>query len=183
MSSMPRPVWAGRAMRLDPFRLPQTACYAARDDHGSVSITIEPRGAVIRRTLSRSGIPATIMLPTRAFAGVAARAMVDDRGETLVTLELHHHDPALSVPLLVGSDLFEIASDWRRWSESFGLPMLLIESDGVARTLDESAQRAVERRHREAAANEERARLRIRSRAAQLGLRLVIGGRQVATSR
>lgn len=183
MSTMPRPVWAGRDMRLDPLRLPQTACYASRDDHGAVTITIDRRGAVIRRQLDRAGMPASIVVPARAFAGVAARAVTGDDGETIVTLELHHEDPALTVPLLVGRDLYEIAADWRQWSECFGLPMLLIEADGVARTLEESARRAVSRHEGRRAAEQRRPGLGIRSRAASLGLRLVIGGKTITRSR
>ena len=55
-----KPVWAGRNMRLDPFRLPQMVSYATRDDLGDVTFTIDHRGAVIRRLLALSGLPATI---------------------------------------------------------------------------------------------------------------------------
>ena len=74
-----KPVWAGRNMRLDPFRLPQAVSYATRDEFGDVTFTIDQRGAVIRRMLEKSGLPATIVLPARAFRGVAARAMEDER--------------------------------------------------------------------------------------------------------
>ena len=50
-----KPVWAGRNMRLDPFRLPQMVSYATRDDYGDVTFTIDQRGAVIRRMLEMSG--------------------------------------------------------------------------------------------------------------------------------
>ena len=105
MKSGLKPVWAGRNMRLDPFRLPQVVSYATRDDHGDVTSTIDHRGAVIRRTLEMSGLPAIIALPATAFRGVAARAMEDEDGNVTVTLELLHNDPMLSVPLLVADDL------------------------------------------------------------------------------
>ena len=41
-----KPVWAGRNMRLDPFRLPQVVSYATRDEFGDVTFTIDQRGAV-----------------------------------------------------------------------------------------------------------------------------------------
>ena len=88
-----KPVWAGRNMRLDPFRLPQVVSYATRDEQGDVTFTIDQRGAVIRRVLEKSGLPATIFLPARAFRGVAARAMEDSDGNVTVTLELLHNDP------------------------------------------------------------------------------------------
>ncbi|WP_246694600.1 DUF6101 family protein, partial [Mesorhizobium sp. M2E.F.Ca.ET.209.01.1.1] len=33
MNTGRKPVWAGRNMRLDPFRLPQVVSYATRDDY------------------------------------------------------------------------------------------------------------------------------------------------------
>ncbi|TJV10049.1 MAG: hypothetical protein E5Y18_23715, partial [Mesorhizobium sp.] len=80
-----KPVWAGRNMRLDPLRLPQVVSYATRDDYGDVTFTIDHRGAVIRRVLEMSGLPAFIALPANAFRGVAARAMEDPDGNVTVT--------------------------------------------------------------------------------------------------
>src|SRR5262249_35436588 len=115
MKSGLKPVWAGRDMRLDPFRLPQMASYAGRDDHGDVTFTIDCRGAVIRRVLEMSSLPVTVVAPARAFRGVAARAIEDNHGHVTVTLELLHHDPLLCVPLLVAHDLEDVAADWRAW--------------------------------------------------------------------
>jgi hypothetical protein len=100
-----KPVWAGRNMRLDPFRLPQAVSYATRDDFGEVSFFIDRRGVTMRRILKSSGLPATIILPASAFRGVTARALEDEDGTVTVTLELMHNDPMLSVPLLVAGDL------------------------------------------------------------------------------
>ncbi|WP_274629824.1 DUF6101 family protein [Arvimicrobium flavum] len=184
MSSGLKPVWAGRNMRLDPFRLPQMVSYATRDDAGEVIVSIDRRGAVIRRTLSRSGLPATIVLPANAFRGVAARAMEDAQGNVTVTLELLHNDPMLSVPLLVAEDLDDVAADWRTWSEAYRLPMLLIEADGVARTLDESlgvADRASSpaERRKGRSSTRRRPRFLARRRQGELGLRLVVNGEEI----
>src|SRR5262245_47779871 len=108
-----KPVWAGRDMRLDPFRLPQMVSYRGRDDHGDVTFTIDRRGAVIMRVLEMSGLPVTVVVPAKAFRGVAARAIEDSLGTVTVTLELLHNDPMLSVPLLVAHDLEDVAADWR----------------------------------------------------------------------
>src|SRR5690606_3899633 len=88
MSTGLMPVWAGRNMRLDPFRLPQVVSYATRDDFGDVTFTIDQRGAIVKRILQMSGLPATVVLPANAFRGVAARAMEDSDGTVTVTLEL-----------------------------------------------------------------------------------------------
>ena len=179
-----KPVWAGRNMRLDPFRLPQVVSYATRDDRGDIVFSIDGRGAIIRRVLERSGLPATIVLPANAFRGIAARAMEDGSGQVTVTLELLHNDPQLSVPLLVADNLEDVAADWRAWAEAYRLPMLLIEADGVARTLEESLGAALrtmpaqDRRKRTFSAAR-RPKFLARRKAGTLGLRLVIDGEEI----
>jgi hypothetical protein len=96
---------------------------------------------------------------------------------------LLHHDPMLSVPLLVADDFDDVAADWRAWAEAYGLPMLLVEADGAARTLEESLGEAIralparERRRRGSTAR--RPRFLARRRAGDLGLRLVIDGQEI----
>jgi hypothetical protein len=184
MNTRLKPVWAGRNMRLDPFHLPQVVSYATRDDFGDVTFTIDQRGAIIRRKLEMSGLPAIVALPAHAFRGVAARAIEDPEGNVTVTLELHHNDPMLSVPLLVADDLDDIAADWRAWADAYRLPMLLVEADGVARTLDESLGVAiktapVQARRKGRASAQRRPRFLARRRTGDLGLRLVIGGEEI----
>jgi len=178
-----KPVWAGRNMRLDPLRLPQMVSYATRDDFGDVIFTVDQRGAVVRRTLQMSGLPATIVLPARAFGGVAARAIEDADGNVTVTLELHHNDPMLSVPLLVAHDLDDVAADWRAWAEAYRLPMLLIEADGVARTLEESLGAVkttpANDRRKGRVSMTRRPRFLARRKSGHLGIRLVIDGEEI----
>ncbi len=179
-----KPVWAGRDMRLDPFRLPQVVSYAQRDHFGDVTFTIDRRGAVIRRVLSMSGLPATVVLPAHAFRGVAARALEDGDGQVTVTLELLHKDPLLCVPLLVAHDLEDVAADWRAWADAYRLQMLLIESDGIARTLEESLGAAIKAlpakdRRKGRVSTTRRPRFLARRRAGDLGLRLVIDGEEI----
>ena len=184
MSTGLKPVWAGRNMRLDPFRLPQVVSYATRDDFGDVTFTIDQRGAIVRRILQNCGLPATVVLPANAFRGVAARALEDEDGNVTVTLELLHNDPMLSVPLLVADNLEDVAADWRAWAEAYRLSMLLIEADGVARTLEESLGAAIkalpakERRKRRVGPMR-RPRFLARRKAGDLGLRLVIDGKEI----
>jgi hypothetical protein len=178
-----KPVWAGRNMRLDPLRLPQVVSYATRDEQGDVTFVIDKRGAVIRRVLEKSGLPVTIVMPARAFRGVAARAIEDAQGNVTVTLELHHNDPQLSVPLLVADNLEDVAADWRAWAEEYRLPMLLIEADGVARTLDESLgavkTEPVKERRKRRSSQPRRPRFLARRKTGDLGVRLVIGGEEI----
>lgn len=178
-----RPQWAGRDMRLDPLRLPQIASYASREDEGDVTFTIHATGVSVRRTLPKSGLPFSMVLPFRAYRGVAARAIENEYGQVTVTLELLHEDAALSVPLLVASNLYDIAADWRAWSQKLELPMLLFEADGVARALEESlggvktAEPQERRQGREP--RRRRPRFLARRRIGNLGMRLVIDGEEI----
>jgi hypothetical protein len=178
-----KPVWAGQELRLDPFRLPQVVSYATRDAQGDVTFAIDHRRVVVKRVLEKSGLPATLVMPARAFAGVAARAIEDGDGNVTVTLELMHADPALSVPLLVAHDLDDVAADWRAWAEAYRLPMLLVESDGVARTLEESLgavrQAEPKPRRKRPGSMRRRPRFLARRRTGDLGLRLVISGEEI----
>lgn len=185
MNSRLKPVWAGQTMRLDPFRLAQTVSFQTEDETGGVIYSISQRGAVIRRSLECSGVPMAIALPARAFLGVAARALEDNDGNLTVTLELMHEDPALSVPLLVAHDLDDVAADWRAWSVEYGLPMLLVEADGSARTLEESfgggviAKPPIERRKRRSRTAKRRPRFLMRRKTGTLGVRLVVRGQEI----
>lgn len=125
------PNWSGNRMRLDPYQLPHQVGYGQGDE---LSFTIDRQGAVMKRKLS-CGLAVSMALPATCFKGVAAHAVELPDGTVTATLELHHHDPALSVPLLVSSDLDDIAADWHSWSRLMNLPMLIIESDNVARRL------------------------------------------------
>ena len=179
-----KPVWAGQHMRLDPFRMPQIVSYATRDSQGDVTFTIDQRGAVIHRILEQSGLPVTVAIPAPLFRGVAARAMEDETGNVTVTLELLHQDPMLSVPLLVADDLDDVAADWRAWAEAYGLPMMLIEADGSALTLEESVGAAVkiakaQQRRQGNASRQRRPRFLARRKQGTLGLRLIINGQEI----
>lgn len=176
-----KPIWAGRTMRFDPRRLPKAMSYCDQDEFGEATFTVDGRGALVKRVLKSSGLPATIALPARAFSGVAARAIEDDAGNVTVTLELHHADPMLCVPLLVAQDLDDVAADWRAWADAFRLPMLLIESDGVARTLEESLSAATRNaaRRQGRPTHNRRPRFLARRKTGSLGLRLVVDGEEI----
>lgn len=183
MNQGAKPAWAGCDMRLDPLRLPQAVTYAAHDAYGEVTFTIDHRGATLRRVLGLSGLPVNIFLPAKAFKGVAARAVEEEDGLVTVTLELMHSDPMLCVPLLVAHDLDDVAADWRAWAEAYRLPMLLVESDGIARTLEESlgsvkASAPMPRRKGRESARR-RPRFLARRRTGELGLRLVVDGEEI----
>jgi hypothetical protein len=120
------PEWAGQQLRLDPYRLPHQLAF----ERAKAAYAIDRHGVVMKRQLT-CGLPVTIALPSRSFIGIAARAVENLQGMT-VTLELHHRDPQLSVPLLVANDLDDIAADWHAWSRLMHLPMLIVGAQGEA---------------------------------------------------
>jgi hypothetical protein len=183
MASGAQPVWAGSEFRLDPARLPQKLIYANRDAAGDVHITVDQNGCVLKRRLEVSGLPLNFALPVNVFKGVAARALITGPESVLVTLELMHHDPELCVPLFVGHDLEGIARDWQSWADLLGLPMLMVDEDGVVRTLDESARHVIKdtshpRRHHALFADR-RPRFLARRRMGTLGVRMVVDGIEI----
>ena len=170
-------------MRLDPARFPQHATYALRDSQQNVTITLDERGAVLRKMLPSCGLPISFALPARAFRGVAARAIDHGDGEVTVTLELHHDDPDLCIPLLVAHDLCDIAADWRGWSDAFRIPMLMVEADGVARPLEDHIgivrKRELQPRRRHSYFAERRPRFLVRRTTGKLGVAMKISGKEI----
>ena len=76
-----------------------------------------------------------------------------------------------------------VAADWRGWADAYGLPMLLVEADGVARTLEESIGLVrkgppVERR-KHTTVKQRRPRFLMRRKSGDLGLRLIVGGKEI----
>lgn len=183
MSNAAQPIWAGQEFRLDPTRLPQQVSYASRETGDAVEITVNRRGAVLKRSVEQADIPFNIALPNQAFRGVAARALETGVESALVTLELLHDDEALCVPLRVGHELAEIAKDWQIWSELLGLPMMLVDADGVARTLEDSAAKvqmnAPHQRRPHTMFAARRPRFLARRRMGNLGVRLTVGGTEI----
>ena len=55
-----KPAWAGRYMRLDPFRLPQAVNYATSDDFGDVSFEIDRRRAAGETLGNLAGVPVAV---------------------------------------------------------------------------------------------------------------------------
>lgn len=182
-----KPVWAGSTLRIDPSRFPQQVTYSLHETSGDVTITIDERGAVLRKVLPESGLPLSFALPARAFMGVAARAIDHGDGEVTVTLELHHEDPELCIPLLVAHDLCDIAADWRSWSDAYRIPMLMVEADGVARPLEnhigEVKAHVVKQRRRHSYFAARRPRFLVRRTTGTLGVAMKIEGREIIARR
>jgi hypothetical protein len=134
-------------VRLDPFALPHRFRYDTGTDPrsgkpmGPAAVFLEKHMASVCRHLP-SGIPMAMRLPMAAFEGVAVRMVAetvgddgDGQGDGLAVIELMHRDPHLSLPLVTGRDMAEVAADWRAWAKVLGLPMILVEVDGSWREI------------------------------------------------
>ncbi|MDQ0319389.1 hypothetical protein QO002_001527 [Pararhizobium capsulatum DSM 1112] len=183
LKTLTQPAWVETTLRLDPMRFPQQATYSLPGQASDVTISLDERGAVMRKILPTSGLPLSIALPSRAFKGVAARAIDHGDGEVTVTLELHHDDPDLCIPLLVAHDLSDIAADWRAWAEAYRIPMMMVEADGVARPLEEHLgevrTRDIKPRRRHSLFNGRRPRFLMRRATGSLGVNMKIDGREI----
>ena len=186
LNTVSKPAWAGTTLRLDPKRFPQQMTFELRAEGTDATITLDERGAVLRKVLPSSGLPLSIALPARAFKGVAARAIDHGNGEVTVTLELHHDDPDLCIPLLVAHDLCDIAADWRSWADAYRIPMLMVEADGIARPLDDNltvGSRPAKPRRRHSYFADRRPRFLVRRTTVKLGVQMKIDGREIIARR
>ncbi len=111
---------SGRSLRLDPY------LGSHQLNLGDKPYKVSRNGVVVKKTM-RIGNEMTIAVPSKAFKGVAARAIEDANGVVTVSLELLHHDPELCVPLLYANDMDDIAADWHSWSRLMKLPMIVVD--------------------------------------------------------
>lgn len=177
-----KPDWAVATLRLDPARFPQQVTYGRGNGATDVAVTLDERGAVLKGSFLFR--PAFVLRFARPrLQGVAARAIDHGDGQVTVTLELHHDDPDLCVPLLVAHDLCDIAADWRSWSEAYRIPMLMVEADGVARPLEEHLGKVrtqnTRPRRRHSYFADRRPRFLVRRSTGSLGMSMKIEGKEI----
>jgi hypothetical protein len=180
------PAWSTVRFRLDPRDLPQRVHLPT----GFVAGT-----GIAAYRLSRSevmccrhlpcGIPMTLKFPIAAYRGIAARTLPGaDPDQVVVTLELLHHDPLLSMPLLCAEDLDHVAADWVAWARLFSLPMLVVEADGrvspVDRVVGAVRTRPVQPRRRRVTTAGRRPRFLLRRKVGRAGPSpLLVQGREI----
>ncbi len=124
---------AATPFRLDPFSLPVrfSAADEAADERVRV-VDLHRERVVLRRAVR--GIRMALNLPVAAFRGVAIRLFGDDGGApTAIAVTLEHRDPALSLPLFVGTSRDDIVAEWQAWGRVLALPLLIAEADGALR--------------------------------------------------
>jgi hypothetical protein len=146
MRSGGSPFGPGRVLRLDPSVLPVrfTASDAVAD--GQVrDIELHRERVVLRRSLR--GMQMAINMPVSAFAGVALKVMLSNEwtAETTAAVLLAHKDTSLALPLLVTPQVDDALVEWRRWSRTLGLPLLVDDETGLREPFPRMGQMRIAR--------------------------------------
>lgn len=114
--------------RLDPYGISERIAFTK----GNMNCVLDRTGVSVKMSMPKSGLPLSFALPARSFKGIAAKAVEHGDGSKTVSLELHHSDPELCIPVLIADNLDDIAADWHSWSRLMKLPMLIIGEDGMS---------------------------------------------------
>lgn len=132
-SSGHKPAGSGRALRLDPFSLPQL--FRAGDagaDGRMRDVELYSEHVVVRRRVS--GIAMALDLPVTEFLGVALQVVPQGKAEN-VCLTLEHPDPALSIPLYNSTDSDDVVAEWQSWARTLRRPLLVTDDSGALHEL------------------------------------------------
>lgn len=131
--------WPARQMDIDPFRLPANFSLPVQTVAGRLlrardRIEIRPAAIAIEREMF--GSPrARREIALGEFTGVAIRAdLVGENGDRFaISVNLHHENPELCIPLHVSFDMSDVNARWQSWGRALGLPLLLPAPDGTWR--------------------------------------------------
>ncbi|SRR5579871_52516 len=117
-------------LRLDPLSLPVRFRTVDATADGRLRIVELHRDVVVLRRCVR-GARFRISLPITAFLGVVMRLIPPDGSDPgAIGIMLEHRDPALSVPLFAALDANDALAEWHMWARIFGLPPLVVDSEG-----------------------------------------------------
>ncbi|SON54640.1 hypothetical protein HDIA_1099 [Hartmannibacter diazotrophicus] len=124
----------------NPRALPARFRPESESENGQSSgmVYVDGERVVIQRQLS--GLPLTVAMHVSHFQGIAVSIVAEDSGRLKAIVELAHRDPDLTIPLMVSYDMEEVSDAWEAWADVLGLPMLLRESDGQLRPVEEQAE-------------------------------------------
>ena len=104
---------------------------AGADGHLRI-VELHRRGVVLRRAVR--GMRMAVNLPISAFLGISIRMAAPQSGDGgNISIMLEHHDPALSVPLMVSRDSSDVMAEWQTWARALALPLLVADADGTLR--------------------------------------------------
>lgn len=180
-SSGLKPAGSGRALRLDPFSLPQR--FRAGDagaDGRTRDVELYREHVVVRRRVS--GIAMALDLPVTEFLGVALRVVPQGKAES-VCLTLEHPDPGLTIPLYTSTNGDDVVAEWQSWARTLQRPLLVTDDNGGLHELfprlgEVRLSRPEPRRRRRTAMKGRRPAIRWRRRAGSAA-GTVHGGREI----
>lgn len=123
-------------MDVDPFQLPARFSLPVKSVAGKLMgardrIRIEGGTiAVEREVFGRRAVVREFR--AQDFTGIAIRAAVvgEDGDRFAVSVNLHHADPELCIPLHVSFDMNDVNARWQSWARALGLPLLMPSPDG-----------------------------------------------------
>ena len=113
----------------------------ARADDRLREIVFRGPSVVIARRMA--GIAMRVRVPLSSYRGVALSVAGEAAGEPLHKLELLHHDPDLTIPLIEAADVMEIAVEWAAWAQSLSLPRLVERTPGKLEAVEEAGAGAL----------------------------------------
>lgn len=128
--------WPVRPIDINPFRLPAQFSLPVKSVSGRLlraRDTIQIDAAMIaveREVLGARAIRKQVAL--EEFSGVAIRAELvgDDEDKVVVSVNLHHEDPELCIPLHMAYDMIDVTARWQSWGRALRLPLLVPDLDG-----------------------------------------------------
>lgn len=161
---------AGFELRLDPCHLPQSVAFVVNGQ--SMICSLNERGVSLKIGDSEDASGLSRLIPAHHFEGVAARAVITASGHKAISLELFHKTPESCIPLLVSRDLDDVLLDWRLWSDTYDLPMVLVNDDGSVTPVKERSP--LQHFFEKTPPEQFQKSFSLRCRGCSLGIRLVV---------
>ena len=129
--------WPVRPMDIDPFHLPAEFSLPVNSVSGKLlraqdRVEIENGFVTVEReVMGTRSVRKQVSLED--FSGVAIRAELIGENEDVfaVSVNLHHEDPDLCIPLHISFDMNDVNARWQSWGRALRLPLLLPTPDGT----------------------------------------------------
>lgn len=131
--------WQPAPLDVNPFQLPARFNLSVESSTGTAltdwdHIIVRQGAITIERDVPGVGY-CREEHAIETFSGVAIRIDTTDASPEgfVVSVNLHHADPELCIPLHMAFDMNDASAHWQSWSRILGLPLLLAASDGTWR--------------------------------------------------
>ena len=128
--------WQAKPLDINPFQLPARFALNVRGKTGGLlptrdHVTIQPHRVAIEREILGARVNGAEHR-VEQFSGVAIRidTLGDDEDSFAVSVNLHHEDPELCIPLHIAFDMNDASARWQAWGRALRLPLLLPAQGG-----------------------------------------------------